>query len=67
MQSIENQSLFESADSASEFSRRWLIRRFGLWMLLVALGVTGSCLLYKVASNAEADAPRPSAQTANLH
>lgn len=63
MQFIDNQSVFETVDHRSEFSSRWLIRRFALWVLLMALGITGSCLLYNVAGTAEADAP---AQTAKL-
>jgi len=64
MQSIDNQSVFVPADPVAEFSGRWLARRVALWFLFVALGVTGSCLLYSFANTAEADAP---AQTATLN
>lgn len=64
MQSIDNQSVFVPADQVAEFSGRWLARRVALWFLFVALGVTGSCLLYNVAGTAEAESP---AQTATLN
>lgn len=64
MQSIENQSVFEVVDHSRAFSGRWLLRRLALWILFVALGVTGSCLLYRAAGVAEAEAP--ASQTARL-
>lgn len=66
MQSIDNQSVFVHAEPVTEFSGRWLARRVALWILFVSLGVTGSCLLYNIASTAEAEAPT-AAQTATLN
>jgi hypothetical protein len=46
-------------------SAGWLIRRTALWMLLVGLGVAGSCLLYMAANTAEADSDaRPAVASA---
>ncbi|MEQ1672499.1 MAG: hypothetical protein ABL893_16725 [Hyphomicrobium sp.] len=46
-----------SADMGSPVSVSvgWLLRRTALWMLLVAAGVAGACLLYTAASKAEAE------------
>lgn len=44
-----------SADMGSPVSAGWLLRRTALWMLLVAAGVAGACLLYTAASKAEAE------------
>jgi hypothetical protein len=41
--------------SALPVSPGWLIRRAVLWMACVTLGVAAACLLYMVASKAEAE------------
>jgi hypothetical protein len=57
MQSIDDQSVLESPTAAPAISGRWLLRRLILWALIVALGVTGACLLYRLASGDETDTP----------
>ncbi len=42
--------------SAAPVSAGWVIRRAALWMLIVGVGIAGSCLLYLAASQAEVDA-----------
>lgn len=49
---------------AMPISARWLLRRTALWMLLVTLGVAGSCLLYMAASKAEAESLSRATQSA---
>lgn len=41
----------------------WFVRRMVLWVLFVGLGVAGACLLYMVASQAEAES---AARTASV-
>jgi hypothetical protein len=50
----------DSNRSLPAFSAGWVIRRAGLWLLFVGLGVAGSCLLYMAASHAQDDSRAPS-------
>jgi hypothetical protein len=70
MQTLEMSSVEaarpDSADSSMTVSAGWLLRRTMLWMLLVGLGIAGSCLLYMAAgsTNADANSPQKSASIA---
>jgi hypothetical protein len=46
----------------ASFSAGWILRRAGLWLLFVGLGIAGSCLLYMAASRAEGDSQAPAAR-----
>lgn len=56
MQSFDNSRAFESNSGSIAFPGRWLARRLALWVAIMTIGITGSCLLYKLVSTAEADA-----------
>lgn len=47
------------ADGSVTLSVGWLLRRTMLWMLLVGLGIAGSCLLYTAAGTTDPDATSP--------
>lgn len=52
------QNFGQAARSAAPITVGWLFRRTALWMLIVGLGVAGSCLLYMAASKAETDSAK---------
>ena len=54
----------DSRSLPASLSARWVLRRTGLWLLFVGLGVAGSCLLYMAAGRAEGDSPAVSEQAA---
>jgi hypothetical protein len=45
-----------SASPSVTLSAGWLVRRTVLWMLLVGLGIAGSCLLYTAVDSAGTNA-----------
>lgn len=51
-------TLGRGAPVAAPVTAGWFVRRMILWVLFVGLGVAGACLLYMVASEAEAEAAR---------
>jgi hypothetical protein len=73
MQSFEMSSVDAAApdlaDGTVTLSAGWLLRRTILWMLLVGLGIAGSCLLYTAADSTDADtnSPQKSASLADQH
>lgn len=66
MQTLKSSSadaltLENSQTLPAAFSARWVLRRAGLWLLFVGLGIAGSCLLYMAASRAEGESHAPAA------